>query len=89
MQLSFQAGNTGFSIGSARKVNALSLVIGPGAGYNLNTNPLPQEDSSTRNSAEPKKNNTFQDRIRAERESFKAVFDRRRHRIGGLNVEDD
>ncbi|XP_057417418.1 uncharacterized protein LOC130711716 isoform X2 [Lotus japonicus] len=84
-----QAGNTGFSIGSARKVNALSLVIGPGAGYNLNTNPLPQEDSSTRNSAEPKKNNTFQDRIRAERESFKAVFDRRRHRIGGLNVEDD
>ncbi|XP_027329795.1 uncharacterized protein LOC113846098 isoform X2 [Abrus precatorius] len=32
-----QVGNTGFSIGAARKVNALSLVIGPGAGYNLET----------------------------------------------------
>ncbi|KAG5097216.1 hypothetical protein JHK82_047070 [Glycine max] len=30
-------GKTGFSIGAARKVNALSLVIGPGAGYNLET----------------------------------------------------
>ena len=35
LQLSFQVGNTGFSIGAARKVNGLSLVIGPGAGYNL------------------------------------------------------
>ncbi|KAK7265772.1 hypothetical protein RJT34_33395 [Clitoria ternatea] len=84
-----QVGNTGFSIGAARKVNALSLVIGPGAGYNLKSNPLPEEDSPTRNSVEPKKHNIFQERIRAERESFKAVFDRRRHRIGGLDVEED
>lgn len=88
MQPSFQAGKTGFSIGTARKINALSLVIGPGAGYNLKSNRLPEEESPTRNSVEPKKHNTFQERIRAERESFKAVFDGRRPRIG-LDVEED
>jgi len=35
LQPSFQVGKTGFSIGTARKVTTLSLVIGPGAGYNL------------------------------------------------------
>ncbi|TKY55118.1 YLP motif-containing protein 1 [Spatholobus suberectus] len=84
-----QGGKTGFSIGAARKVNALSLVIGPGAGYNLKSNPLPEEDSRTRNSVESKKHSIFQERMRAERESFKAVFDRRRQRIGGLDVEED
>ncbi|KAH1117703.1 hypothetical protein AAZX31_17G094700 [Glycine max] len=84
-----KGGKTGFSIGAARKVNALSLVIGPGAGYNLKSNPLPEEDSPTRNSVESKKHSIFQEQIRAERESFKAVFDRRRHRIGGLDVEED
>ncbi|KAK7292238.1 hypothetical protein RIF29_08015 [Crotalaria pallida] len=84
-----EVGNTGFSIGAARKVNALSLVIGPGAGYNLKSNPLPEEESSRHNSVEPKKHSVFQEQIRAEHESFKAVFDRRRQRIGGLDVEDD
>ncbi|KAK2411328.1 P-loop containing nucleoside triphosphate hydrolase superfamily protein [Trifolium repens] len=83
-----KAGKTGFSIGTARKVNALSLVIGPGAGYNLKSNPLPEVESRTQNSAEPKKHSKFQERIRAEHESFKAVFDGRRPRIG-LNVEED
>lgn len=83
-----QVGKTGFSIGTARKVTTLSLVIGPGAGYNLKSNPLPKEESPTRNSVEPKKRSTFQERIRAERESFKAVFDGRRPRIG-LDVEED
>ncbi|KAG2407708.1 uncharacterized protein HKW66_Vig0025300 [Vigna angularis] len=46
-----QGGKTGFSIGAARKVNALSIVIGPGAGYNLKSNPLPEEDSPSRNSS--------------------------------------
>lgn len=32
---------------------------------------------------------TFQERIRAERESFKVVFDRRRQRIGGLDLEEE
>ncbi|CAL5198353.1 unnamed protein product [Lathyrus oleraceus] len=76
-----QVGKTGFSIGTARKVTALSLVIGPGAGYNLKSNPLSEEESPTQNIAEPKKHSTFQERIRAERESFKAVFDGRRPRI--------
>ncbi|XP_061346603.1 uncharacterized protein LOC133292228 [Gastrolobium bilobum] len=84
-----QVGKTGFSIGAARKVNALSLVIGPGAGYNLKSNPLPEEESPTRNNVEPKKHSIFEERIRAERESFKAVFDRRRQRIGGLDVEEE
>jgi hypothetical protein len=30
-----QVGHTGFSIVAAKKANMLSLVIGPGAGYNL------------------------------------------------------
>lgn len=30
-----QVGNTGFSIAAAKKANVSSLVIGPGAGYNL------------------------------------------------------
>ncbi|KAE9602172.1 hypothetical protein Lalb_Chr12g0196731 [Lupinus albus] len=84
-----EAGHTGFSIGAARKVNALSLVIGPGAGYNLKSNPLPEEESSRRNSVEPRRHNVFQEQIRAEHESFKAVFDRRRQRVGGLDVEEE
>ncbi|KAL1334102.1 hypothetical protein HN51_062979 [Arachis hypogaea] len=84
-----QAGKSGFSIGAARKLNGLSLVIGPGAGYNLKSNPLHEEESLTHNSREPKKGSIFQEQIRAERESFKAVFDRRRHRIGGLSLEED
>lgn len=31
----FQAGNSGFSIGAAKKTQISSLLIGPGAGYNL------------------------------------------------------
>ena len=57
--------------------------------YVQNSNPLPEEESPTPNSVEPKKRSIFQEQIRAERESFKAVFDRRRHRIGGLDVEED
>ncbi|XP_019451155.1 PREDICTED: YLP motif-containing protein 1 isoform X2 [Lupinus angustifolius] len=84
-----EAGHTGFSIVAARKVNALSLVIGPGAGYNLKSNPLPEEESSRRNSVEPRRHSVFQEQIRAEHESFKAVFDKRRQRIGGLDVEEE
>ncbi|KAF7838423.1 pollen-specific leucine-rich repeat extensin-like protein 1 isoform X1 [Senna tora] len=85
-----QGGNTGFSIGAAKKANTLSLVIGPGAGYNLKSNPLPEEETpTTRYNVEPKKHSIFQERLRAERESFKAVFDRRRQRIGGLDADED
>ena len=33
--VTLQVGDTGFSIVAAKKANMLSLVIGPGAGYNL------------------------------------------------------
>ncbi|XP_028763399.1 uncharacterized protein LOC114721719 [Neltuma alba] len=85
-----EIGNRGFSISATKKANVSSLVIGPGAGYNLKSNPLTEGESpTTHNSAEPKKYSIFQERIRAERESFKAVFDRRRQRISGLDVDED
>ncbi|GMP33536.1 hypothetical protein CsSME_00006816 [Camellia sinensis var. sinensis] len=83
-----QVGNTGFSIGAARKLN-ISLVIGPGAGYNSKSNPLPEEHVSTGNTDESKKQSGFQERIRAERESFRTVFDKRRQRIGVLDLEEE
>ncbi|KAM7479986.1 hypothetical protein LguiA_028199 [Lonicera macranthoides] len=87
-----QVGNTGFSIGALKRENILSLVIGPGAGYNLKSNPLLEEETTSvvaRYSAESKRQNIFQEQIRAEKESFKAVFDKRRHRISGLDLEDE
>ncbi|KAF8037273.1 hypothetical protein BT93_B0244 [Corymbia citriodora subsp. variegata] len=87
-----QAKNTGFLIGAAKKANASALVIGPGAGYNLKSNPLPEEGnlSASHSGGELKRQrSTFQERIRAERESFKVVFDRRRQRIGGLDLEEE
>ncbi|XP_043723984.1 uncharacterized protein LOC122670984 [Telopea speciosissima] len=85
-----QAGKTGFSIGAAKRPNALSLVIGPGSGYNLKSNPLPEEEivSSTETSGEQRRC-VFQEQLRAERESFRAVFDRRRQRISVLEMEDE
>ncbi|KAJ9163651.1 hypothetical protein P3X46_023296 [Hevea brasiliensis] len=85
-----QVGNTGFSIGAA-KANVRSLVIGPGAGYNLKSNPLPKDGSltSTHSMGESRRQSTFQERLRAEHESFKAVFDKRRRRIGGLDLEEE
>ncbi|XP_048445348.1 YLP motif-containing protein 1 isoform X3 [Pyrus x bretschneideri] len=85
-----QVGYTGFSIAAAKKANVLSLVIGPGSGYNLKSNPLPEEENSTTHSSgESKKQKAFQEQLRAERESFKAVFDRRRQRIGGLGLGEE
>ncbi|KAK6920824.1 hypothetical protein RJ641_014502 [Dillenia turbinata] len=86
-----QDANTGFSIGAKRKTTAFSLVIGPGAGYNLKSNPLPVDENpiASQNKGEPKRESVFQERLRAERESFRAVFDRRRQRIRGLDVDDE
>ncbi|KAJ4961775.1 hypothetical protein NE237_021685 [Protea cynaroides] len=85
-----QLGKTGFSIGAARRLNALSLIIGPGSGYNLKSNPLPEEEmvTATETSGEQRRS-VFQEQLRAERESFRAVFDRRRQRISGLEMEDE
>ncbi|XVF50171.1 hypothetical protein PTKIN_Ptkin04bG0074200 [Pterospermum kingtungense] len=84
-----QGGDIGFSIGAAKKAKKLSLVIGSGEGYNLKSNPLPKEESHRSNSSSiSKKQSSFQERLRAEHESFKAIFDRRK-RIGGLDLEED
>ncbi|XP_057516050.1 uncharacterized protein LOC130797475 isoform X2 [Amaranthus tricolor] len=85
-----QSGRTGFSIGAVKKANSGSLVIGPGPGYNLKSNPLLEEEAKTGKPGVMKKQHSmFKERLRAEQESFKAVFDRRRHRIGGLDADDD
>ncbi|OVA09066.1 YLP motif-containing protein 1 [Macleaya cordata] len=86
-----QVGKTGFSIGAAKKANMISLVIGPGAGYNLKSNPLREQEKvgATETSWESSRRSVFQEHLRAERESFRAVFDRRRQRIGGLDTEDE
>ncbi|KAK1427192.1 hypothetical protein QVD17_15875 [Tagetes erecta] len=86
-----QGGNVGFSISATRKTNTRSLVIGPGPGYNLKSNPLSEEEylNPTLNAVESRTQNVFQERIRAERESFKAVFDKRRQRIGGFNKDEE
>ncbi|KAD6119353.1 hypothetical protein E3N88_10624 [Mikania micrantha] len=85
-----QGGSVGFSISATRKTNTRSLIIGPGPGYNLKSNPLSEEYLKTAESyVGPKTQSVFQDRIRAERESFKAVFDKRRQRIGGFNMDEE
>ncbi|KAL5725014.1 hypothetical protein ACHQM5_008211 [Ranunculus cassubicifolius] len=89
-----QIGNTGFSIGACKKANVLSLVIGPGAGYNMKTNPLPEEENASASdiSWQSKKRSVFEQQLRAERaserESFKKAVDRRRQRIGGFEMDD-
>ncbi|CAG7871417.1 unnamed protein product [Brassica rapa] len=73
-----KGGDAGFSIG-ARNMNMPSLVIGPGSGYNLKSNPLSEAESRALADAigKAKVRGIFQDQLRAERESFKAVFDKR------------
>ncbi|KAJ0988063.1 hypothetical protein J5N97_006419 [Dioscorea zingiberensis] len=85
-----QVKESGFSI-SAVKRRVSSLVIGPGSGYNLDSNPLQDEDSpeaAGRNSGSELKKR-FHDQLRAERDSFKAVFDKRKQRIGGFHDSED
>ncbi|XP_044477192.1 uncharacterized protein LOC123204536 isoform X2 [Mangifera indica] len=86
-----QVGDTGFSIGATKNSNMQSLVIGPGAGYNLKSNPLTKEErsGSMHSVGKSEKQSSFQEHLRAERESFKAVFDRRRQRIGVIGLEEE
>lgn len=54
------------------------------------SNPLTKEGSlSTQSTGKLSKQSAFQERLRAERESFKAVFDRKRQRIGGLDLVEE
>ncbi|KAJ3692021.1 hypothetical protein LUZ60_012371 [Juncus effusus] len=73
-----KADKSGFSIGSSSKNRTnLSLIIGPGSGYSLKSNPLIEEQSK---SSKSNNNSETKRLLRAESESFKAVFERR-HRI--------
>ncbi|KAK6123254.1 hypothetical protein DH2020_043011 [Rehmannia glutinosa] len=45
--------------------------------------PLPEEEKLSQRSGESRKGNIFQEQLRAEREAFRAVFDKRKHRIVG------
>ncbi|CAM0946020.1 unnamed protein product [Alopecurus aequalis] len=80
----------GFSIGAAKRRLVSSLIIGPGSGYNLVSNPL-AEDNST--GVKDKVNNEtkrrFSEQLRDEGQSFKAVFDKRKLRIGVFNNGND
>ncbi|XP_010459297.1 PREDICTED: YLP motif-containing protein 1-like isoform X3 [Camelina sativa] len=84
-----KGGDAGFSIGATRNMNMPSLVIGPGSGYNLKTNPLSEKERLALADAigKAKVRVIFQDQLRAERESFKAVFDKRHVRI--VTKDDD
>ncbi|KAL0355594.1 UNVERIFIED_CONTAM: YLP motif-containing protein 1 [Sesamum radiatum] len=42
------------------------------------SNPLPEEEKLTQRSGESRRRNIFQEQLRAEREAFKAAFDKRR-----------
>ncbi|XP_073048540.1 uncharacterized protein [Primulina eburnea] len=83
-----QVGSIGFSIGAAKTAN-VSLVIGPGSGYNLKSNPLPEEDKLAQRTVGSKRPKIFQDQLRAEREAFRAVFDKRRHKIHGVDLDEE
>lgn len=83
----------GFSIGCVPQ-NKRALIIGPGAGYNEVSNPIPEEERinpehGSGSGGESKRNTKIFEQLRAEQESFRAVFDRRRHRIGGMEEDDE
>lgn len=54
------------------------------------SNPLPEDEKLTqRHGGELRIRNIFQQQLRAEHESFRAVFDKRKHRISGLIADDE
>ncbi|XP_042405455.1 uncharacterized protein LOC121995756 [Zingiber officinale] len=85
-----QLNKSGFSIGAVKK---RSLIIGPGSGYNLASNPVVENQDSagaTNNSSTSESKRQFTEKLRAEHESIRAVLNKRRQRIGGFfNIEDD
>lgn len=80
----------GFSIYATKRKLTSSLIIGPGSGYNLVSNPL-AEDSSTgtkgKTNNETKKR--FSEQLRDEGESFRAVFDKTKQHIGVFENGDE
>ncbi|URE19182.1 nuclear protein [Musa troglodytarum] len=84
-----QADKSGFSIGAMKK--QISLIIGPGSGYNLASNPMVEEQDSagaTESSSMSESKRRFSEKLRAEHESFRTIFSKRRQRIGGKKKHD-
>ncbi|KAL2611928.1 hypothetical protein R1flu_023620 [Riccia fluitans] len=79
-------GSKGFSIGSVAEKEG-TLLIGPGPGYNRASNPV-VEDEKTHVGNDVKHTTKFLDQYRAEQETFKAVFARRRHRVEGFDDDE-
>ncbi|KAL0440614.1 UNVERIFIED_CONTAM: YLP motif-containing protein 1 [Sesamum radiatum] len=74
------------------KLDVKSLLHGDDLeenGIQERSNPLPEEEKLTQRSGESRRRSVFQEQLRAEREAFKAAFDKRRHRISGLDVDDE
>ncbi|BFI40368.1 YLP motif-containing protein 1 [Marchantia polymorpha subsp. ruderalis] len=82
------SGNKGFAIGSVPE-KEVCLVIGPGPGYNKASNPVEEEDKRTQADSDIKHTTKFLEQYRAEQEAFKAVFARRRHRVGGFDDDEN
>jgi len=80
----------GFSIAATKRKHTSSLIIGPGSGYNLVSNPL-AEDNSTgikeKTNTETKRR--FSEQLRDEGESFRAVSGKRKQRVGVFENGDD
>ncbi|CAL5023174.1 unnamed protein product [Urochloa decumbens] len=80
----------GFSIAATKRKLASSLVIGPGSGYNLVSNPLAEKNSTgTKGNSNNEAKKRFSEQLRDEGQSFRAVFDKRKQRIGVFENGDD
>ncbi|KAL5211302.1 hypothetical protein ABZP36_022149 [Zizania latifolia] len=64
----------GFSIGAAKRRLTFSLIIGPGSGYNLASNPLAEGNSmGTKGESNNETKKRFSEQLRDEGESFRAT----------------
>ncbi|KAL6628930.1 hypothetical protein ACP70R_028695 [Stipagrostis hirtigluma subsp. patula] len=80
----------GFSIAATKRKLTSSLVIGPGSGYNLVSNPLAEDNSTgTKGKTNNETKRRFSEQLRDEGESFRAVFDKRKQRIGVFENGDE
>ncbi|CAL4889188.1 unnamed protein product [Urochloa decumbens] len=80
----------GFSIAATKRKLASSLVIGPGSGYNLVSNPLAEKNSTgTKGNSNNEAKKRFSEQLRDEGQSFRAVFDKRKQRVGVFENGDD
>ncbi|KAL3683326.1 hypothetical protein R1sor_001348 [Riccia sorocarpa] len=81
-------GSKGFSIGSVADKEG-TLLIGPGPGYNSASNPIGEDEERPHVENDVKHTTKFLQQYRAEQETFKAVFARRRHRVGGFDDDEN